>query len=208
MRLYDVTRTIRPGMPVYEGDPAVTIAPRLSVAQGDAVNVCLLTLGSHTGTHVDAPRHFRDGAPGVDALPLSALLGPARVVEVADDHIGAEVLAGLDLAATPRLLFKTRNSAPGQPNRFRRDYVALTGQAARMLVDAGVCLVGLDGPSADLFGAAECPAHRAFLDAGVVILEGLDLAAVPPGGYELLCLPLTSPAGAGAPARVLLRTPD
>jgi arylformamidase len=208
MRLYDVTRPIRSGMPVFEGDPAVTIAPRLSIAQGDAVNVCLLTLGSHTGTHVDAPRHFRDGAPGVDALPLPALLGPARVVEVGGDHIGAAALAGLDLAAPPRLLFKTRNSAPGQPDRFSRDYAALTGRAARMLVEAGAYLVGLDGPSVDPFEDEDCPAHRAFLEAGVVILEGLDLAAVPPGRYELLCLPLRIHDGDGAPARVLLRTPD
>jgi arylformamidase len=208
MRLYDVTRSIRTGMPVYEGDPEVRIAPRLSVAKGDTVNVCLLTLGSHTGTHVDAPRHFRDGAPGVDALSLPALLGPAQVVAVAGAQVGVEALAGLDLAAAPRLLFKTRNSTPGQPDRFTRSYAALTGQAAGLLVQAGACLVGMDGPSVDPFEAADCPAHRALLGAGVVILEGLDLAEVPAGRYELLCLPLKIQDGDGAPARVLLRTAD
>lgn len=210
MRLYDLTIPIADGMPVYPGDPAVSIRPHLALARGEPANVSRLSLGSHTGTHLDAPRHFLEGAGGVDRIPLELLLGPALVAALpAADQVDSASLAGIDLAACPRLLLKTRNSALPAPERLRPGYAALTAEAARLLVGAGIRLIGLDGPSADPADSQDFPAHRALLEAGVVILEGLELAAVPPGGYELLCLPLPLRDGDGAPARVILRSrPD
>jgi arylformamidase len=206
MRIYDVTLPIHSGMPVYEGDPEVSIQKWLSLDGGGAANVSLLQMGSHTGTHVDAPLHFRSAAPGVDRLPLDVLIGPARVYALAAaDHIDAISLQGMDFGACPRVLFKTRNSARWHEERSATDFVALAGDGARFLVEAGIQLIGLDGPSADPFSSTDFPAHHTLLNAGVVIVEGLDLSAVPPGDYDLLCLPLKIRGGDGAPARVVLR---
>ena len=206
MRIFDVTRPIYDGMPVYEGDPEVSVRKWLSMDEGGAANVSHLCLGSHTGTHVDAPLHFRSDAPGADQLPLDVLIGLARVYDfAAADRIDAASLRGVDLAAQPRVLFKTRNSLAWEEGGFGNHFVALEADASRLLVEAGVRLVGLDGPSADPFSSTDFPAHHTLLDAGVIILEGLELSAVPPGDYELLCLPLRIRGSDGAPARVLLR---
>ncbi len=203
MRLYDVTLPIAPGMPVYPGDPAVAIRPWHS---GTPVAVSHLSLGAHTGTHVDAPRHLREGAPGVDRLPLEALIGPARVLDLPEaERIAATDLRGLDLPGPGRLLFRTRNSADWRRGRFPVEPVGLTPEAAQLLVQKAVRLIGLDSPSADAVEAADLPAHRTLLDAGTVILEGLDLFDVSAGEYELLCLPLKIVDGDGGPARVILR---
>ena len=209
MKLFDVTRPIHEGMVVYEGDPRVVIRPVASIGDGAPANVSELTLGSHTGTHVDPPRHFRAGAPGVDALPLDILIGPARLCEIpVRGPIDAQDLCDLDLRLCPRVLFRTR---PGRACRDAGDsatHGGLTPEAARRLVEAGVRLVGLESLSADPPDAVDFPAHRTLLDAGVVILEDLDLSAPPPGVYELVCLPLRIRDGDGAPARVVLRSLD
>ena len=209
MTLFDVTRPIHDGMVVYEGDPRVVIRRIASVTAGASANVSEVHLGSHTGTHVDPPLHFREGSPGVDELPLDILIGPARVHELAvRGYIDAVGLRGVDLSACPRLLFKTRTADGRDAHASPAVSAGLTAEAARALVGAGVRLVGLDGASIDPPGAVGFPAHRTLLDAGVVILEGLDLSAVPPGAYELLCLPLKIHGGDGAPARVVLRSFD
>jgi arylformamidase len=196
MKLFDVTRPIHSGMAVYSGDPGVTIERAFSIAAGAPANVSAMHLGSHTGTHVDAPAHFRDGAPGADELPLEVLIGPACLYELeADGVIGVTCLSGLDLGSCPRVLFKVRPPEAG----------GFTATAAALLVRSGIRLVGLEGDSADPASAVDFAAHRTLLDAGVVILEGLDLSKVSPGRYELLCLPLKIRGGDGAPARVVLR---
>lgn len=209
MKLFDVTRPIHEGMAAYEGDPRVVVRRVASVAAGACANVSEVVLGSHTGTHVDPPLHFRDGAPGVDALPLDIMIGPARVYALEGrEPIDAAGLRRVDLTVCPRVLFKTGLGggldAPASPPAS----AGMTAEAARTLVEAGVRLVGLEGASVDPPGADGFPAHRTLLDAGVVIVEGLDLSAVPPGAYELLCLPLKLLGGDGAPARVVLRSPD
>ncbi len=206
MRTYDVTLPIYHGMPIYEGDPEVSIERWLSIPHGAPANVSLLAMGSHTGTHVDAPAHFREGATGVDQLPLDVLMGPARVYHVpAPPHIDADTLRQLDLTSHSRLLFKTRSSSNQREGRRLLDPPGITGDAARLLVSSGVRLVGIDSLSVEPFGSASFPTHETLLDAGVIILEGLDLSAVPPGEYDLLCLPLKIRQGDGAPARVVLR---
>jgi arylformamidase len=207
MKLFDVTRPIHPGMAVYPGDPEVVVRRVSSIPTGAPANVSMLRLGSHTGTHVDPPLHFREGAPAVDQLPLDILIGPARLYEVATrEQIDAASLASLDLAACPRALFKCLPSDHSPQTCGRPEAAGIAADAVEILLRAGVRLVGLEGPSADPAGSVGFPAHRALLGAGVIIVEGLDLSAVSPGPYELLCLPLKLRGGDGAPARVVLRT--
>lgn len=209
MKLFDVTRPIHEGVVVYEGDPRVVVRRVASIGAGAPANVSELSFGSHTGTHVDPPLHFRDGAPGVDELPLDILIGPARLCEIpVRGPIDAHDLCDLDLRVCPRVLFRTRPGRACQDAGDSATHGGLTPEAARRLVEAGVRLVGLESLSADPPDAVGFPAHRTLLDAGVVILEGLDLSVPPPGVYELVCLPLRIRDGDGAPARVVLRSLD
>jgi arylformamidase len=203
-RWIDVTVPIHGAMVVYDGDPPVELTAALALERGDPANVARLSLGTHTGTHVDAPRHFIAGGDTVDGLAPELLLGPARVLACPPGPIGPEALAGVEPGTDRRLILKTGNSALWRAGRFVRDYQALTLPAARALVAAGVGLVGIDYLSIEAFAAPGHPVHRCLLAAGVVIVEGLDLSGVAPGRYELLCLPLRIRDGDGAPARVLL----
>jgi arylformamidase len=196
-------------MIVFDGDPEVRIERVTEIARGDLANVSRMELGSHTGTHVDAPLHFIDGAAGADLLPLDALVGPAVVADArgAPGDIDAAALAAMELPATERLLLRTRNGDLWARDAFTPDYVGVAEDAARELVAMGVRLVGIDylsiAPSGD-----PAPAHRALLEAGVVVVEGLDLREVAPGRYDLICLPLRLEGADGAPARALLRPAD
>jgi len=193
-------------MVVYEGDPGVEIAPRLEIARGDTANVSLLSMGSHTGTHVDAPAHFIEGGATVEALPLDSLIGPALVAEVGCERlIGRRDLEPLPLDDQSRLLLKTRNSALWAAGDFSRDFVALDLEGARYLTERGLRLIGIDYLSIEAFHSPGHPVHRHLLGAGVVILEGLDLGRVAPGVYELVCLPLPVRGIDGAPCRAVLR---
>jgi arylformamidase len=206
MKLFDITRPISHAMPAYEGDPEVSIEPWLRITRGAPANVSRLIMGTHTGTHVDPPAHLREGAPGVDRLSLDVLIGPARVFNLAaSGPIDAARLRGMDVTSHRRVLFKTRNSGGCPEETCPSDFAGLTEGAARLLVDSGVRLVGVDAMSVDPRESSSLPAHHVLLAAGVIILEGLSLCAVPPGDYELLCLPLNIQDGDGAPARVVLR---
>jgi arylformamidase len=209
MRIYDVTVPIRPGMPIYEGDPAVEIQAWSALAKGDSANVSFLHFGAHTGTHVDAPAHFIEGAHNIEDLPLDVLIGPVRVVRVPDDvaEIDLGLVSAADLGGAERVLFHTRNSNLWSEG-FRKDFTHLLPEAAEMLVEMGIRLVGTDYLSIEKFHSGHHRTHLALLSHNVVIVEGLNLSAVPAGDYELICLPLKIAAGAGdgAPARVVLRT--
>ena len=209
MPIYDITVPIRPGMPVYEGDPAVDIQSWSALAKGDSANVSFLHFGAHTGTHVDAPAHFIEGARKIDALSLEMLIGPARVVRVLDDvdEIDCDFLAGCDLDQVERVLFHTRNSNFWSEG-FRRDFTHLLPEAAQRLVEMRIKLVGTDYLSIEKFHSGHHRTHLTLLSNDVVIVEGLNLGDVAAGDYELICLPLkiADGAGDGAPARVVLRT--
>jgi len=211
MPIYDITVPIRPGMPIYEGDPALEIAAWSALRKGDSANVSFLHFGAHTGTHVDAPAHFIEGARKIDALSLDVLIGPARVVRVPDHvaEIDPKFLENSDLTAVERVLFHTRNSNFWSEG-FRKDFTHLLPEAAEKLVEIGIKLVGTDYLSIEKFHSGHHRTHLALLSKGVVIVEGLNLSAVPAGDYELICLPLKIAGGAGdgAPARVVLRTLD
>src|SRR3979411_148394 len=138
MAIYDISVPIRSGMPVYEGDPGIEIAAWSALAKGDSANVSFLHFGAHTGTHVDAPAHFIEGARQIDALPLETLIGPARVIRVPDEVIEIDVdfLAKCDLDQVDRVLFHTRNSKFWSEG-FRQDFTHLSPEAAERLVGLG-----------------------------------------------------------------------
>jgi arylformamidase len=209
MAIYDVTVPIRAGMPIYEGDPTLNIEPWSAMAKGDSANVSFLHFGAHTGTHVDAPAHFIEGAGKIDSLPLDVLIGPARVIRVPDDRmeIDPEFLNECDLTNVTRVLFHTRNSSFWNEG-FRKDFTHVLPEAAELLVQRGIKLVGNDYLSVEKFHSGHHRTHLTLLRDGVVIVEGLNLTNVPAGDYELICLPMkiADGAGDGAPARVVLRT--
>jgi arylformamidase len=202
VEIIDISVPIRPGMMVYEGDPAVLLERASSIGEGAAVNISRLDFGVHSGTHVDAPVHFIDGAPGAEALPLDALIGPAEVVDATGvaGVLDEDALRGLPLAdGAERLLFKTSNSRLWERDEFMPDFVRMNGGGARYLIARGVRLVGIDYLS---IGDEE--AHVELLRAGVVPLESLDLRSVEAGEYHLVCLPLRIVGSDGAPARAIL----
>lgn len=200
MEIVDVSIPIRPGMITYPGDPVVRLERVKSIADGSVANISRLDFGVHTGTHVDAPLHFIDGAAGADQLPLELLLGPARVVDAREaERLDAATIERLDLDGAERVLFRTRNSDLWQRDTFSDDFVSIREDGARLLIDRGVRLVGIDYLSIGDEGA-----HQALLQAGLVAIEGLDLSAAEPGDYELVCAPLKLVGSDGAPARVLL----
>ncbi|HVL84711.1 MAG TPA: cyclase family protein [Pseudonocardia sp.] len=202
----DVTVPLRDGLTVYPDNPQLRVRRITDVERGDPATVSEISLGSHSGTHVDAPVHFRAGAAGVDELDLDALNGPARVLDVAAvRRIGAGQLAGHGVGPGERILLRTLNSRqPWHTRPFDPGYAHLTAAGARHLVDRGVRTVGVDHLSVG--GGDDNPqTHRVLLDAGVTVVEGLDLSAVEPGDHDLRCLPLRIAGGDGAPVRALLR---
>ena len=209
--LIDVSLGVGPEMLTWPGDPPVELEPAKRLAKGDSANVSELRLGTHTGTHVDPPFHFIDGAPTADQIDLNILVGPALVADLRD--AGPTITpAELDALKIPdgaeRLLFRTPNSAlwAEQPVRFPDSYTALTPEGARWCVDHRLRLVGTDFLSIEQKGAPGHPTHVTLLEAGVIILEGLDLSRVEPGAYDLAVLPLKIVGGDGAPARAILRS--
>ena len=201
--LIDVTLPISEQLPVWPGDPPVHVT-RVS---DDLPMVSGLSMSCHAGTHVDAPAHFLAGGAGVDALPLDVLIGPAWVVRFAGrGPLTASMLAEAAIpTGTVRLLIRSDNS-DRVVEAFDPDFVALAPDAAAWVLDHGIRLVGIDGPSIEAYDAPGDPVHRALLAAGVIIVENLALAGVAPGAYDLTCLPLRIAGCDGAPARVVLAT--
>ncbi|MDQ1706796.1 MAG: arylformamidase [Pyrinomonadaceae bacterium] len=214
MPTYDVSLPLSAATPIYPGDPGIEIKQWHSLADGDSANVSLISFGLHSGTHVDAPAHFIAGGAKVESLPLGSLIGDAQVVAVAGEirAIDEHFIAANCARGSQRILFKTRNSAFWNNSHagFREDYTYLTPAGAALLVEMGVKLVGIDYLSIEQFKSGKFETHLTLLARGVVILEGLDLRAVAPGSYELICLPLkiAEGSGDGAPARVVLRTKE
>jgi arylformamidase len=209
-KVHDVSLVLRPDLVTWPGEPGPRFDPLRRIADGDSANVSLVTFANHSGTHVDPPVHFIDGASTVDELPLDALVGPCRILEFREaGHVSG---AWLEAAAVPpgteRILFKTRNSERWQDPTapFTRDFAAIDASAARWCVDHGMKLIGVDYLSIEPQGPQKqgYPVHNTLLRANVVIVEGLDLRAVGQGDYELVCAPIKFHRGDGAPARVFL----
>ena len=205
---FDITLTLSPDLPRWPGSPPVELIRRRDMTCGDHVNDGVLHFGLHSGTHVDAPLHFLADGADVTQLALDVLIGPARVAVLPTvEAITARDLEGLNLPNdTQRLLLRTRNSEEWRQGarEFRKDFVALTADAAQWVVERGLRLIGVDYLSVQRFDDGP-QTHITLLEAHVVILEGLNLANVEPGCYDLIALPLKLSGGDGAPARVVLR---
>jgi arylformamidase len=208
-RLFDVSLAIGPDLLVWPGNPSVVITPTSRISRGNSSNVSEIRLGSHTGTHVDPPYHFLDDGTTAEDLPLDVMMGETTVADLRGiaGPIGPDELAGLSLSGeVTRLLLRTDNSAlwAADPQVFPDDYVCLSPDGARWVVDHGIRLIGIDFLSIEVRGSPGHPTHRTLLEAGVVILEGLDLSGVGSGGYTLVCFPLKIAGGDGAPSRAVL----
>jgi len=207
MRIIDIALPVREGMVVWPGDALFSRNPIFAIARGDAYNLSRVEMGLHAGTHVDAPRHFIEGAPGIDQLDPAAFVGPCRVVAIENRWaIERADLERLDLTGVERLLFKTANSALYNRPKFVESFVALTPDAARHLAALeALRLVGLDYYSIGPFDPTQSAAvHRAILGRSIVALEAIDLRDVEPGDYELIALPLRIEGGDGSPVRAVL----
>jgi arylformamidase len=205
--IYDISLAISESTIIWPGDPPVHITQTSHLARGDVATISRLEMGAHTGTHVDAPAHFIQNGAGIEALDLGALVGLALVAEARDaDVLTADVLAELAIPlGTERVLLSTRNSdlwAQGK-QEFDTSFAAISEDGARWLVERGIRLIGVDYLSVGPF-EAPAPTHRLLLEAGVVVVEGLNLSSVRPGMYQLVCLPLKIVGADGAPARAIL----
>ncbi|MGE0471631.1 MAG: cyclase family protein [Nitrospira sp.] len=203
----DISVPIRTAMVHYPGTPTVTIQRINQIKSGDPANESRISMGAHTGTHMDAPIHFLPEADGIDQMPLSATIGQTTVIQIHDRrHITRHEVMRHSISKGDRVLFKTYNSPRcWQSARFLSDYVYLTIEAALWLVDRGVQTVGIDYLSVGGFKRNGPEVHRILLRHGVWIIEGLDLTHVEPGTYEMVCLPLRIVGADGAPARAVLR---
>jgi arylformamidase len=203
----DVSVTVRSGMPHWPDNPPIVMERVMDLSRGDSANVSHLAMGVHSGTHMDGPVHFIHEGRGLDEMPLSATMGEARVIEIEDPkEITAEELARHGLRAGERILFRTSNSircwhAPS----FVEDFVAISEPAARHLAETRVRTVGVDYLSVGGYHADGPLIHRILLEAGIWIIEGLDLSPVTGGRYEMICLPVKLHGSDGAPARAILR---
>jgi arylformamidase len=203
----DITVPLHSGMVHWPGDPPVVIRRISSIEEGARSNVSLLRMSAHTGTHVDAPLHFLRGGRPMDAMPVEALIGPARVIAIRHpERVTVEELEGRGIRRGERILLKTRGSA----ERWKRDafdpnYVYIPQEAARFLVQRGVRVVGVDYLSVGGYRKDSLETHQTLLKAGIWIVEGLNLAGVGEGRYDFICLPLRIAGGDGAPARALIR---
>ena len=205
-RVHDLSMPVRTGGLVYPGNPEIVIEPQQAISQGAGANVSRISFGSHTGTHVDAAKHFFDDGQTVDQIPLDRLVGPALLIAVEQSlaSVAASELERHDLRDHTRILIRTRNSAYLSDPAFHRDYTYLAPDAAEYLVSKGVELVGVDYLSIEQFHSGHHRTHRTLLDNDVGIVEGLSLAGIPPGDYDFICLPLRLEGIDGAPARAIL----
>ena len=200
----DISLPLQSGMPHWPGDPVPSMARALDMDLGDICNARHLKMSAHTGTHMDAPLHFVNNSESIDRVPLTATIGPARVIQI--EHpafIGTEELTRHNIQPGERILFKTRNV--WDPKAFKKVFIACNAAAARHLVERKVQTVGIDYLSIGAYEADGVETHQIILGAGIWVIEGLDLTKVEPGLYDLICLPLKILGGDGAPARAVVR---
>jgi arylformamidase len=203
--ILDISLPIFSGMPIWPGDPVPTLQP-VTTLERDGVQTSRLILGTHTGTHLDAPRHFIPGGRTIDQLDLQALVGPCQVIEVAHggERVSHAALRYFDLQPGARVLLKTQRAQRPDGLAFTPDFIALDPSAADYLCERRVRLVGIDSPSIDAWGVDDFPCHKRLLGADILLLENLVLQHVAPGAYGLIAVPLKLIAADGCPVRALL----
>jgi len=209
MKVHDISLPLGKDTLVWPGDPPIEVTPKLRIANGDPANVSELRIGTHSGTHVDPPVHFLEGAPAIDQLSLDRVIGPTFVADLreANSPIGPAELEGLRLSGeVTRLLLRTSNSLLWRSLTvtFPDTCACLSPEGAKWIVQNRIGLIGIDFLSIEERGATGHPVHHILLQNGVVIVEGLDLGNVRPGAYTLVCLPLKVVDGDGGPARAVL----
>lgn len=206
-RVFDISEPISPATAVFPGDTPFSAKWVARLADGASCNVSAIEMSVHCGTHTDAPSHFEDGSPDIASVPLDAYIGRCRVVDVrgAGDPslVPPEVLTPAVLEGAERVLLRTRTTH--DPEVFDPTFTAVGPDAARVLVEAGIRLVGIDTPSMDFAASKDLPTHHVLYRGGVAILENLDLSAVEPGDYELIALPLKIVGADSSPVRAILR---
>ena len=211
MKIYDISIPITSTLPTWPGDPPVEFTLGSAIARGDSSNVTRISMSIHTGTHIDAPKHFIETGGSVDQIPLKQLIGEVLVIEI-DPEVNVLSKPILDnhpdiklIGKTKKVLFKTRNSNLWQqyPHNFRKDFVGIDTSGARFLHQFNLDMIGIDYLSVAAYDDTELP-HQILLSGGCVLLEGLDLSKVTGGFYEIYCLPLNLPGCEGAPARAIL----
>src|SRR5438093_13322690 len=205
----DVTATLDPARtPVYAGDAPLKFDFLKDMRKGDKLTLSVYSLGAHSGTHIDAPMHFVATGVPIDQVALDPLMGAARVIDIPDSvrAIDATELNRHDWRGAKRVLFRTRSTLRGwMDSAFHRDFAYIAPDAAQLLADAGVVLVGVDYISAEQFGAPAPRTHQILLGRGIPIVEGLDLRPVHAGDYDLIVLSIKVRGHEGAPARAIVR---
>lgn len=201
--MMDITRVLYAGHPNWPGDTPLVLNETMLMTDGASANVLSLTTSTHCGTHIDAPYHYLLNGPRLESIALDTLIGECQVIHVKTrGPVSADVLAPFE-RLPERVLFYT-----GQPQRwesFPQDFSPLSVELIKALASKGVKLVGTDSPSVDAFDSKDLPVHHAFAEAGLFILEGLNLSQTPAGTYELICLPLSIPYADASPVRAILR---
>lgn len=203
----DISVPLHTDMVHWPGNPPVLIERIQNIDHGDTANVSKLSLGAHTGTHMDAPVHFLPAGKSIDTMPLTATIGLARVIQIQDsESIKSDELRSYQIQRGERILFKTRNSIRcWQTDDFVKDFVYISHEAAQYLAAQQVQTIGVDYLSVGGFFKDGVETHHALLSANIWLIEGLNLSSVEPGTYELICLPLRITGCDGAPARAILR---
>jgi arylformamidase len=202
-RIWDISQKLRPGLPVWPGDTPFQQVGTWEMDEGSPVNVSALTLSTHSGAHADAPLHYSANAPDIAEVDLGSYLGQCLVVDARGSGplVGPDVLPALQ--GMKRVLFRTYEHFPHDD--WEEDHTAISPATIATLADAGVVLVGMDGPSLDPQSSKTMDAHKAVLNADMRVLEGLVLDHVPAGRYELIALPLPIVGGDASPVRAILR---
>src|SRR5512141_906753 len=205
-RIYDISMPVYTGGVVYPGNPEIHIEPQQSISRGAGANVSSIAIGSHTGTHVDAAKHFFDDGQTVGQIERAKLIGPAILIAVDDGlaSVTADDLKRHDTGTHTRVLIRTRNSSYNTESEFRQDYTFLAPDGAEYLVNKRVELVGVDYLSVEQFHSGHHRTHLTLLGKSIVIVEGLNLKGIEPGEYEFICLPLRLEGLDAAPARAVL----
>ncbi len=204
VEIFDISKTLKEGLAIWPGDPEFLLDPVLRIKEGASSNVLSINMGTHTGTHIDAPLHVDDSGTDVIGISIRSFIGPARVVSIAvKECIEASDLASLDWQGVERVLFKTRASSIPE-YFFDRNFAYLAEEASEFLAKKKILLVGTDAPSIDPFGSAELRSHKVLIHNGAAILEGIRLGNVPDGDYNLVCLPLKLAGADGSPVRAIL----
>ncbi len=205
MKLYDISIPLSPTVPVFPGDPAVSFTEHCSIKNGAVCNLTIYNFGSHSATHMDAPLHFVNDGKSVSDLPIERFIGKALVVDVRGyKAVTAEHVKRLELPPNINILFKTDNNNTLLESEFKKDFVYITPEAAQILIDKKVNLIGIDYLSVEQFGVKDFLAHKILLANEIIILEGIRLTDIEPGEYTLFAFPILIDGANGSSVRAVL----